>query len=91
MEKVTTDHNWRDVDQLNGKDLTDKELLRIKWPDGTFTREVCYVEKSAYQTQDHNSLWTMHCSKAFIEIEHKGIPARLYLAGADLLCERLPK
>jgi hypothetical protein len=91
MNKVKTDHNWREVDILDEEEIQHLERLRIQWADGTVSEEIVEVHKSSYTISDHGSPWEVRVSKAYIPINYKGITALVRLAGQNILAERIDK
>ena len=90
MNPVKTDRSWRDVDQLDKKDIVDGEKFRIKYPDNSITEESIKLDKSSYTVSDMGHPWEILVRKAYIDIDYKGAKAKLYLAENDkILCERV--
>lgn len=90
MKKVEIDRNWREVDILDGKDLQNNEQIRVKWPNGKTTIHSIIIERSDFDTYEQGGhRFRIQVSKAFIEVKHKKVNARIRLAQEDLLCERI--
>lgn len=68
MKPITTAPAGR-VDRLDGVDLQEGERLRVRWPAGMIEEHVIHVEEIG------GSL------KAFIEVNHLGAKAKVYLHG----------
>lgn len=86
MDKVLIDYNFREVDQLDGKDLIDGEKLIVKWPVGGVTTEIVAIERSVHGF----GVRAYKVSRAFITVGYNGIETKVYLADYEnLLCERI--
>ncbi len=70
MNKIEHYSNWCEIDRLDGKDIEDGEKLRIKWPDGTITKETVRVEADSYSMLEQGGAYTdIPTKEAYIEVK----------------------
>lgn len=90
MNPVIRDMYYREVDQLDGKDLIDGEKLLIKWFDGTVSEEAVKIDESSYTVVEHGGHAKIDVKKAYINCFIHGGFIRFYLAdNPKTLCERI--
>lgn len=89
MNKIEIYKNWCEIDQLNGINLEDGEVLKVKWPNGEITVETIILEKTSYQVSDHGHPWDVAVNRAYAQTECRGVKCLLRLSGKDILCERV--
>ena len=83
---------WREVDQLDGKDLIKGDKLLVKWLDGTITEEVVETEEFVNTYNDQGSRTEIGVRKAYINCFVRGGFIPFYLAeNPKTLCERVKK
>ncbi len=85
MQKITTDRNWREVDQLDGKDLRDGEYLRIMWPDGTYTNQTVKIESSSYNVSEQGQRdgYDVPVRHAMVPIKYRGQHTYIRITGLN--------
>ncbi len=95
MNKVEIYSNWCYMDALDGKPLENGEVLKVKWPNGTITKETVIIESSSYTMMDHTSPWEVLTTKAYVKGRDRrgsksdGLKTLIRLYGQNILCERL--
>lgn len=75
MEKIKRYSNWCEVDQLDGVDLKNNEVLKLKFPDGKVRKTKIKVKKTKEFVSDHGHSEQIPVSEAFIEIAQFGAKA----------------
>lgn len=89
--KVKTDHNWREVDMDEYGEFISGEHVRVRWPDGSETREVVDVQRSSYSVMEQGGYnTTIPVRRAYITVVSRGAPATVALAGMYVKRLRVP-
>lgn len=90
MEAIVQESNWGYWDTLSGRRVIDGEPMRVKWPNGQITEEVCHVDKRPFEYSDHGHRHNGPDDHAYVDHEVNGAKVRVWLRQPGILCERLP-
>ncbi len=88
MSPLTYDNNWRNVIQLDGKDIADGEFLNVALPEGGTRKLQVFLENADYETQDMNARVTISVRHAYVPMAIYGLVGKLRLP-EGLMAERV--
>lgn len=83
VERVTV---CRSFDELDGVELKNGELLRVKFPNGKEFVTKCNIETKIDKCSHYDSIIN---SFSFIFVDFNGSAAMVKLAQHEILCERI--
>lgn len=91
MSKIITRSNWGEYDQLDGIDLQAGEVLIVEWPSGTISEETVRIKETSQRVSEQGGFTDITTRRAYIEFDHHGCNARVYLRGVEATRSRPPK
>jgi hypothetical protein len=84
VNKIIRDNNWCEIDMLDGKVLTDGELLFVRFPDGTARGHQIKVKAEPYQIMEQgNGRYDARRSIAYAPVDYHGVVVLVPLVGLE--------
>ena len=79
---------WCYIDSLDGKPLKHGEILRIQWPDGSWSKERVVLEHGFDTINDMGHNCEIVVDRAYVEVGHRGAKTKVRLGEAAKSAER---
>jgi hypothetical protein len=84
MNKIERKGDWGSYNAvLEGKELTDGELVIVRWPDGRLDQIAVTVRTENGSVSDHGKEYTTYSKVAYYVTDHRGIKIDVPLHGLE--------